>query len=70
MRNMTTKDYIHYATYFEVRCPIDDNGRIGQPEVVKKFTNQWTASKAKVEKKGKKEVKTITISNDIQTEVL
>ena len=63
---MTPKDYIHYATYFEVRCPIDDSGRIGQPEVVKKFTNQWTASKSKVEKKSKVK-KTLTIDNNITT---
>ena len=44
------KDYIHYSTYYEVRCPIEENGRIGQPEVVKKFTNQWLNSKGQIKK--------------------
>jgi hypothetical protein len=64
------KDYIHYSTYVEVRCPIDDNGRIGQPEVVRKFTNQWLASKSKIDKKKKKEVKTLTIDSNIAVEEL
>lgn len=62
------KDYIHYGTYYEVRCPIEDNGRIGQPEVVKKFTNQWLGSKLKVEKKSKV-VKNITLDKVETTEM-
>ncbi len=59
-----TKDFIHYSTYYEVRCPIADNGAIGQPEVVKKFTNQWLGSKATSLKKKKTTPKSITLSSE------
>lgn len=59
-----TKDFIHYSTYFEVRCPIADNGAIGQPEIVKKFTNSWLASKSSTIKKKKVAPKSITLSSE------
>ncbi|HEY9705239.1 MAG TPA: hypothetical protein V6C58_22565 [Allocoleopsis sp.] len=68
---MSVKDYIHYSTYYEVRCPIGEDGRIGQPEVVRKFTNQWLGSKSNaIAKKSKSTPKTLTISKDIKVEEL
>jgi hypothetical protein len=55
-------EYIYYQTVVQVRLPINGD-KIGQPEIIKKFTTQMFAPK-------KKEKKTLSLATEDTDEVL
>jgi len=64
-----TKDYIYQQTVVQWRTPILENGKLGNPEVVKKFTTEFKGSqgKHKVESKAKKQAEK---KKEVQQEAL
>lgn len=52
---MTT--FLYLQSIVNYRIPIDDTGKLGNPEIISKFTKETYAPKAKPKTKPKKEPK-------------
>lgn len=44
--------YIYQQTIIQWRIPVAEDGKLGQPEIMKKFTSEWGGSQRQ-HKKGK-----------------
>lgn len=53
------KEFIYMQTIIQTRIPIKEDGKLGNPEIIKKFTSEMHGSKAKyaAKKKAKPEPK-------------
>ena len=45
------KEFIHQQTIVQWRIPVNDDGTLGNPEIVKKFTSEWNGAQGKHKKK-------------------
>lgn len=57
-----SKQYIYQQTIVQWRIPIEPDGKLGNPEIVKKFTSEWGGSQGK-HKKRPKTIKRLTSTN-------
>lgn len=57
-------NYIYQQTIIQWRIPIQDNGELGHPEILKKFTSEFGGSQQKHKKRAPKKLTT-----EIQGEV-
>lgn len=62
-------DYLYFTTIITYRVPILETGKLGNPEILSKFTTDKAQGTGDKFKKKKKEIKTATICN-IGEEVL
>lgn len=58
-------DFLYFQTVVQFRVPVTDDGRLGDPEIVKRFTSPYNGAQKAVKKKvPKKKQEPRTLTNE------